>query len=46
MKIIQVKFCCVECLGISYHETHKYEAGLLQIVDSPDIGRMATLAYR
>jgi len=41
-----VKFCRVECLGISYHETHKYEGGLLHIVDSPDIGRMATLAYR
>ena len=29
-----------------YHETHKYECGLLHLVDSADIGRMATLAYR
>ena len=43
---IKVKFCCAECLGICYHETHKYEGGLLHIIDSPDIGRMATLAYR
>ena len=43
---VQAKFCSSACLGWSWQQGHRHESGLLHLVDSKEIGRMATLAYR
>ena len=43
---VQAKFCSPACLGWSWQQGHRHESGLLHLVDSKEIGRMATLAYR
>ena len=42
----QAKFCSSACLGWSWQQGHRHESGLLHLVDTAEIGRMATLAYR
>ena len=43
---VQAKFCSSACLGWSWQQGHRHESGLLHLVDTKEIGRMATLAYR
>jgi len=42
----KVKFCSPECLALGYYSSHRWECPVLEYIDSEDIGRMATLAYR
>ena len=41
----KVVYCSSECQQRNL-PSHQYECGVLDIIDSPEIGRMATLAYR
>ena len=41
-----VLYCSMECQETNYREGHRYECGLLHVIDNDQIGRMATLAYR
>ena len=41
-----MKYCSEVCLQYNYCTVHRWECGVLEYVDSQDIGRMATLAYR
>merc|ERR1719483_1635459 len=42
----RVLFCSTECLSVGYYSSHRWECSVLEYIDSEDIGRMATLAYR
>ena len=39
-------YCSEECQQSNYLTNHRYECGLLDVIDNQEIGRMATLAYR
>merc|ERR1712013_703539 len=41
-----VKYCSSGCMLKNYQEVHRWECSVLEYMDNPDIGRMATLAYR
>ena len=41
-----VLYCSAACQETNYREGHRYECGLLHVIDNDQIGRMATLAYR
>ena len=43
---VQVVYCSEECQQSNYLTNHRYECGLLDVIDNQEIGRMATLAYR
>lgn len=42
----KVKFCSQTCLETCFNKTHRWECGVLELIDNEEIGRMATLAYR
>jgi len=42
----QVKFCNADCYSESYNSTHRWECGVLELMDNEEIGKMATIAYR
>jgi len=42
----KVKFCSQECFKDGMRKSHRWECGVLELIDNDDIGKMAAIAFR